>query len=79
MVSVERIGAFVEYILRPMTDDIRRILEYLKQLDLPITETTIKRGLLVLIGSHLFVECLRAGTYIVIALIVCRAVIVVLS
>ena len=37
-----RLAAFVEYVARPLTEDIRLILEQLKSLNLGITDQAIK-------------------------------------
>ena len=75
MPSQEQLAAFVEYVCRPMVEDIRIILEKAKQLELPITESLIKRVALSLGLFHLAGEFIRAACYIVIIWIICLTVI----
>jgi hypothetical protein len=79
MISPERIKAFVEYVLRPLSEDWRIILEKVKELDLPLTEESLTQCMETLGKYHLAMELLRSITYILITFLVCRAVIVVLS
>ena len=74
----ERIGAFVEYILRPICEDIRIICEKLKELNLPLSEETIRRSIVLLGRYHLLGECIRAVCYVVICGMICWTVIQVL-
>ena len=74
MLSPERMGAFIEYVLRPMTEDIRVILEKAKELNLPITEELVKKVGFGLVISHLISEIIRAITYITITYIICQTV-----
>lgn len=75
MLSPERIGAFIEYVARPMVEDIRFILDKAKELNLPISERLIIRVGASLAISHFLGECIRAATYIVIAWLVCQTII----
>ena len=72
MLSPERIGAFVEYIVRPLVEDIRLILEKAKELNLPISEGLVKRVGAGLAISHLIGEVIRAVCYITITWIICQ-------
>ena len=74
----ERIGAFIEYTLRPLSEDVRLILERLKELNLPLTEENIRHALLLLGRYHIMGEFIRAVTYIVISGMTCYTVIRVL-
>jgi len=78
VLSTERIGAFIEYVARPLTEDIRVILERAQQLNLPITEKVLFRVGGGLALAHLAGEIVRAITYIVITGIVCRTVLQIL-
>ena len=69
-----RVGAFVEYVLRPLTEDIRQILEQLRALNIGITQQTVKDVTLTLGLWHLAGEVIRALSYIVIVWLVCRVV-----
>ena len=77
--TLERIGAFVEYVARPLTEDIRIIFERAKDLNLPISEKLIKQVGLSLGLWHLTGEIIRAISYAAITWIVCETVIVVLT
>ena len=79
MVSPERLGAFCEYILRPLIDDIRQIIYQLKESGLTLSEETIRRSILLLGRYHLLGECIRAVCYVVVTLIVSWACVIILS
>ena len=74
MISTERIGAFVEYVARPLAEDICLILEKAKELNLPITEDLVKKVGTGLAVSHFVGEIIRAITYIIITGIICQTV-----
>ena len=70
----KQLAAFAEYVVRPLSEDWRKILEELRALQLPITPQEIRR-LAVWLGCwHLLVELLRAVTYVTIAVVVCHTV-----
>lgn len=71
----ERIGAFIEYTLRPLTEDIKIICEKLKELDIKLNETSIRKVLRILVTGHLVSEFLRTLTYIIISGMACVTVI----
>ena len=71
----ERIGAFLEYVMRPMAEDWRAILDQLKSLNIGITQQTVKEVTFALGLWHLTGELLRAVTYIVVVMLVCNAVV----
>ena len=71
----ERVGAFVEYVLRPLSEDWRAILDQLKSLNIGITQQTVKEVTFALGLWHLTGELLRAVTYIVVVMLVCNAVV----
>ena len=71
----ERVGAFVEYVLRPLSEDWRAILDQLKSLNIGITQQTVKEVTFALGLWHLAGELLRAITYIVVVMLVCNAVV----
>ena len=72
LLSPERWGAFAEYVIRPMTEDIRIILEKLKELSPPLSEPLVRQVGLGLLLAHLAGEFLRAVTYIAITFLVCQ-------
>ena len=78
MITPEKIQAFLEYVIRPLTDDIRQILEKLKELNLPISEKLITDTLNSLIYTHITTEIIRWITYVTITSIVCYTVVVLL-
>ena len=71
----ERIGAFLEYVMRPLSEDWRAILDQLKSLNIGITQQTVKEVTFALGLWHLAGELLRAITYIVVVMLVCNAVV----
>ena len=71
----ERVGAFVEYVLRPLSEDWRAILDQVKSLNIGITQQTVKEVTFALGLWHLAGEVLRAVTYIVVVMLVCNAVV----
>lgn len=72
--NLERIGAFVEYVVRPLSEDWRQILEQLRSLNIGITQQTIKEMTVALGVWHLAGEVIRAVSYVVIVWLVCRVV-----
>ena len=70
----ERVGAFIEYVMRPLTEDVRLILEQVKSLDIGITQDTIKQTCFALGLWHLVGEVIRAACYIIITWIVCQTI-----
>lgn len=71
--NVERMGAFVEYCVKPITDDVREILERGERLGLFSDPAVIKKAVLLLGVAHFLSELIRAGTYIVITWLICEA------
>lgn len=69
-----RIAAFFEYVLRPLTEDIRLILEQLKYLNIGITQDTIKKTTFALGLWHLCGELIRAASYIAVTWVICQTV-----
>ena len=69
-----RYAAFIEYIIRPMSEDIRLIMEKLVELKLPITPDLIKGTAIALGLWHLCGEIIRACSYIAVTWIICEAV-----
>ena len=64
-------GAFVEYVVRPMTEDIKAILDQLVALNIGISQQTIRRVALAMGCWHLLGEVIRAVSYIIIVWMVC--------
>ena len=79
MIDARQIAAFTEYVLRPMSDDWRQILEKLQQLNLPISDSLIRECAKRLVQVRLIQEVIRAITYIVIVGVVCLTIRWVLS
>ena len=73
-----RIAAFCEYVLRPLSEDWRLILEQLKSLNIGITQDTIKETCFALGLWHLTGEIIRAITYILITIVICQTIRIVL-
>ena len=69
-----RVAAFVEYVARPLVEDIRLILEQLKSLNIGITDALIKDAVLGLGCWHLLGELIRAGTYLGVTWCICQTV-----
>ena len=69
-----RVAAFTEYVLRPMTEDIRIIIEQVKELDFPITPGLIQSTAMALGLWHLAGEIIRALSYLGITWIICQTV-----
>lgn len=73
-----RIAAFTEYVLRPLSEDWRLILEQLKSLNIGLTQDTIKETCFALGLWHLTGEIIRATTYVIITIVICRTIQIVL-
>ena len=73
-----RMAAFVEMVLRPLSEDWRLIVEKVVELKLPITPDLIKDTAIALGLWHVIGEIIRAACYISITWIVCQTVRVVL-
>ena len=66
-----RIAAFVEYVLRPLTDDLKQILEQLNKLGFhydPETLNSVARHLML---CHLGLELLRNVVYLIMTGLIC--------
>lgn len=70
-----RAAAFCEYVLRPMTNDLREILEQLSQLNIGISQATIRRTVFVLGCWHMVGEVIRGASYVAVTWIICQAVV----
>ena len=70
----QRIAAFVEYVLRPLSEDWRVILEQLKSLNIGITQDTVRRTALTLGLWHLIGESIRAISYIMVTWVICQTI-----
>ena len=70
-----RIAAFTEYVLRPLSEDWRLILEQVKSLNIGLTQETIKETCFALGLWHLAGEVIRAACYITVTLIVCQTIV----
>lgn len=67
----QRLAAFCEYVMRPMTEDIRLILQELSSLKIGISQDTIKSITLTLGLWHLASELIRAFCYIGVTAVIC--------
>lgn len=74
----EKWGAFVEYVVRPMTEDWRLILDRMVELKLVPTQENLKAIGKQIAMAHVVSECVRAAVAITIAWLVCRAAVAVL-
>lgn len=72
-----RIAAFTEYVLRPLVEDWRKILEELRSLNIGITQQTVKQACFALGLWHVLGEVIRAVCYVLIVWIVCHTVLLV--
>ena len=72
--ELTRISAFTEYVLRPLSNDWREILDQLKSLNIGITQETIKDTCFALGLWHLTGEIIRAVTYVIITITICRTI-----
>lgn len=69
-----RIAAFVEFVLRPMAEDWRLILDRIKDLGLPLDAATL-RSVATTVGRwHVIGEVIRAVSYVGIVWLVCTTV-----
>ena len=78
-VTPERLGSFIEYVARPLTEDIRIIFEKAKDLNLPISQELIEHAVLMLGLWHLAGEVIRSVTYLAITWIICETAITIMS
>lgn len=67
-----RMAAFVEYVLRPLSEDWRIILEKVKELNVPITEQIIQQTVRGLGIWHVIGESIRAISFILMTWIICQ-------
>ena len=70
-----RIAAFVEYVIRPLSEDWRLIIQELKSLNIGITQDTLKQVTFALGLWHLMGEIIRACSYIAVTWVICRTVV----
>ena len=70
-----RIAAFVEYVVRPLSEDWRLILEQIKSLNIGLTQDTIKQTCVAIGLWHLTGEMIRASCYIIITWIICQTIV----
>ena len=73
--DIARVSAFVEYVVRPLSEDWRLILEQVKSLNIGLTQETIKETCFALGLWHLVGEVIRAVCYITITWIVCQTIV----
>ena len=69
-----RIQSFVEYVLRPLSEDWRLILEKLATLNIGITQQTIKQVCLTIGVWHLGCEVIRAVCYVAVTWVICQTI-----
>lgn len=74
MVDENRIRAFTEYVLRPLSEDWRKILEELRSLNIGLTQQTVQEICLALGLWHLAGELIRAACYLGIVWIICQTI-----
>ena len=68
----ERLAAFIEYVIRPLSDDWRQILDRIKGLNIGLTQESVRKICFSLGIWHLIGELIRATSYILIVWIVCQ-------
>lgn len=66
----KRLGAFVEYCLRPLAEDVREILALVDRLQLPLEKEFLKSLASYFITMRIFQEILRYASYLAITWIV---------
>ena len=76
--NLERWGAFLEHVIRPMSEDWKQILSELRNLNIGLTQQTVKDVTFAIGLWHLTGEVIRAATYVVVVWMVCQAVVLVL-
>ena len=70
-----RLAAFVEYVCRPMVEDIRLILDQCKSLNVTVTPKVAK-DIIVWLGIwHLAVEGMRMLTYVLVTGLIVEGVV----
>lgn len=72
----QRLAAFIEYVGRPLVEDCRKILEELSTLNIGLTRDMVREMCFALACWHIIGELIRACTYIGVAYLICRTVIV---
>lgn len=75
----EKLAAFIDYVCRPMIEDIRKILDRVESLKLPINRQMLESVATRLILIHLLSTLIQAISYVIITGIVCRAATLVLT
>ena len=75
MNSLKQVAAFMEYVLRPMSDDIKTIISDLKDLDLPLTEDLIRQIVKTCLATHIILELIKWAVYVTVTWMVCQTVI----
>ena len=70
--NAQRIAAFIEMVLRPLSEDWRLILEQLKSLNIGLTQETIKQTCFALGCWHLLGEIIRACSYVAVTWVNCE-------
>jgi len=68
--DTKALTAFVEYVGRPLLEDVRIILEKLEGLKLPIQRQDIEQAVKAIIALHLVVEVIKAATHFLELLVV---------
>ena len=78
MISPEKMAGFVEYTMRPLTEDVKEIVKALEKIGPPFTKDIIYEvaGKIALV--HLACRIIEYASYIAITYIVCSTVIHVL-
>ena len=70
----QRVAAFVEYVLRPLSEDWRQILEQLASLKIGLTQETLRKMAITLGCWHVLCESIRAVSYIMVTWIICQTI-----
>lgn len=75
MDKLKQAAAFVEYVLRHMSEDIKEIISELKALGFPISEEIVKYVVRKCLVTHIVLEIIKWATYLSITWMVCKTVI----
>ena len=77
--DTKQLGAFAEYTLRPMVEDLRELLEKLKELNLPLSEALIRKIAYALAIGHFIEQVIQAAMYVIVTGVICHAAVTVLT
>lgn len=76
--ELRQLAAFCEYVVRPMSEDWRTILEKVQELKLPLHPELIRDIVAWCLVTHVLLEVVKWAVYVSITWLVCRTVVQVL-